>query len=116
VKAQFPKPKRPPPLMVQADDWLKQLDAARQPLPAGHGVVSSRGGDAYVVGPDGVRKLERQQTAGAAAGLNGTETASGGSGNRGASMSGGGRGAGALAHDRPRVQADPYEAIRGTVP
>jgi penicillin-binding protein 1A len=116
VKAQFPKPKRPPPLMVQADDWLKQLDAARQPLPAGHGVVSSRGGDAYVVGPDGVRKLERQQTAGAAAGLNGTETASGGSGNRGASMSGGGRGAGALAHDRPRVQADPYEAIWGTVP
>jgi penicillin-binding protein 1A len=115
VKAQFPKSKHPPPLMVQADDWPKQLDSAGQPLPPGHGVVTNRSGDTFVVGPDGVRKLERQQTAGAATGLNRAESASGGSGTRGSSMSGGG-GRGALAQDRPRLHGDPYEAIWGSAP
>jgi penicillin-binding protein 1A len=109
VKAQFPKSKRRPPLTVQApaDDWLQQLKADRQQLPPGYGVVTNRNGEAFVVGPDGVRKVERRQTARAAATEPDTaETASGASGARGSSMSGGGPGT--LAHDRPRMQSEPY--------
>jgi penicillin-binding protein 1A len=106
AKAQFPKVKRPPPLMVQAppDDWMKKLDTDGQPLPAGHGVVTSSNGDMYVVGPNGVRKVEREQTARAMAGANGTETASGASGTGGSSMAGDGRRT--LAHERQQTRSD----------
>jgi penicillin-binding protein 1A len=109
VKAQFPKPKRPPPLMVQAppDDLLKRRDIDGQPLPPGYGLVTGRNGETYIVGPDGVRKVERQQTAGATARTNGTGTASGVSDSRGSGASGGGDGT--LAHDRRRSPADHYD-------
>jgi penicillin-binding protein 1A len=109
VKAQFPKPKRPPPLMVQAPpgEALKRLNADGQPLPPGYGVVTSSNGETYVIGPDGVRKIERHQTARAAAGSNGTQTASGASGSPSSGASGDGDGA--LAGDRRRMQSDPYD-------
>jgi penicillin-binding protein 1A len=112
VKAQFPKSKRPPPLMVQApvEDWAKQRDVG-QPLPSGHGIVTSSNGDMYVVGPDGVRKIERGQPARAMAGSHGTATASGASGTGGSSMSGGGRRT--LAQDRQQTQSDSYGDLWG---
>jgi penicillin-binding protein 1A len=94
VKAKFPKPKRPPPMMVQApsEDWLQQLDAGGRQMPSGYGMVTSRSGETFVVGPNGVRKVERQQSAHAEAARDGfgrgyTE-ASGGSDPGGSAMSG----------------------------
>jgi penicillin-binding protein 1A len=111
VKAQFPKSKRPPPLMVQApaDDWLKQPNADWQSLPPGHGVVTSRNGETFVIGPDGVRKVEPQTARATGSGRG--ETASGASGTRGSTTSGGGQGA--LAHDRARTQTEPYGELWG---
>jgi penicillin-binding protein 1A len=98
AKAQFPKPKRAAPLMVQAprQEW------AAQALPDGHGVVTSRNGDVYVIGPDGVRKHEERQDA-RIAGSPRQDMASGDSDGRGASMSGGAQGR--------RAPADSIEAI-----
>ncbi|HJV53381.1 MAG TPA: hypothetical protein VJ652_18085, partial [Noviherbaspirillum sp.] len=61
VKAKFPQPKRPPPLMVKAPDkdWIDQLNEEDM-IPPGYGVVTRRNSDtAVVVGPDGVQTVER---------------------------------------------------------
>jgi penicillin-binding protein 1A len=62
VKARFPQPKRPPPLMVKApEDWMDQLDLNGQQPPAGYDIVSRSDGDAVaVVGPDGAQTISQQ--------------------------------------------------------
>lgn len=59
VKAKFPQPKRPPPLIVTApatDDT--HLDT----VPPGYGVIRRSGGaSTVVVGPDGMQRVERHR-------------------------------------------------------
>jgi penicillin-binding protein 1A len=111
AKAQFPKPKHPappppPPLIVQGGqapsdpigDWIRQQsDIRSQPLPPGYGLVTSRNGDTYLVGPDGVRKIEKEQSAQASV----APSASGGSGTAPSSMADGD----ALSRNRPQPPA-----------
>jgi len=57
VKAKFPQPKRPPPLMVEApsDNWTDQSGNMNM-LPPGYGVISRGDGDtSVVIGPDGTQ-------------------------------------------------------------
>ena len=62
VKAKFPQPKRPPPLMVEApsDNWTDRSDNMNT-LPSGYGVIS-RGDDdtSVVIGPDGTQTIVRR--------------------------------------------------------
>jgi penicillin-binding protein 1A len=53
AKAQFPKPNRPPPLIVSAppQDWLQQLES-NGGLPDGYGVITRDDGGGTVFGPD----------------------------------------------------------------
>lgn len=93
TKAQFPKPKYrppPPPLIVQEprDDSLKEYVHDGQPLPSGYGVVTSRSGEAYIVGPDGVRKVQPQENMRAQTMMNGAMTSTGDSGVRSSASTG----------------------------
>jgi penicillin-binding protein 1A len=100
TKAQFPRPKRAAPLMVQAPQ--QDMAVPAQLLPDGHGVVTGRNGETYVIGPDRVRKHEAQQGAHIAGSDVDRHMASGASDGRGASMAGGQSG---------RPPADSIEAI-----
>lgn len=58
TKAKFPQPKRPPPLIVKAPP----PDAELESLPSGYGIVTRSDSDtAVVVGPDGMRTVERER-------------------------------------------------------
>jgi len=58
VKAKFPQPKRPPPLIVKAPDVDEHLDT----MPPGYGVITRRDSDTtVVVGPDGMQTVERSR-------------------------------------------------------
>lgn len=58
VKAKFPQPKRPPPLIVKAPPQDESLDT----VPSGYGVITRSGSDtAVVVGPDGMHTVERRR-------------------------------------------------------
>jgi penicillin-binding protein 1A len=52
VKAQFPKPKRNPPLMVNAptDDWAERPDRNNEMPPPGYGVITRSDGSSVIVG------------------------------------------------------------------
>ncbi|HEY0844709.1 MAG TPA: penicillin-binding transpeptidase domain-containing protein, partial [Noviherbaspirillum sp.] len=57
VKAKFPQPKRPPPLIVNAPP---EGDPHLDTVPPGYGVIQRRGSNsAVVVGPDGIQAGER---------------------------------------------------------
>jgi len=61
VKAKFPQPKRPPPLMVEAptDNWADQ-PGNMNAVPPGYGVISRSDGDtSVVIGPDGTQATVR---------------------------------------------------------
>lgn len=73
VKAQFPKPRRAEPLMVQApsDDWLNQLNAnggnGNDLPPPGYGVITrSDSNRVVIIGPQGVETVERSAMGSAA--------------------------------------------------
>lgn len=54
AKVQFPKPKRPPPLIVKSpDDWAEQLRIDGDQLQPGYGVITRANGETLVIGPQG---------------------------------------------------------------
>lgn len=59
VKAKFPQPKRPPPLIVTGpDDNGRHADG----VPPGYGVITRSGSDtSVVIGPDGIERVERHR-------------------------------------------------------
>ncbi|HZW14006.1 MAG TPA: transglycosylase domain-containing protein [Noviherbaspirillum sp.] len=59
VKAKFPQPKRPPPLIVEAPADVMANDV----VPPGYGVITHGGSDAVVVGPESGQMPELQDNA-----------------------------------------------------
>lgn len=59
VKAQFPKPRRPPPLIVTApaDDWATRPDRNNEMPPPGYGVITRSDGSSMVVGSQEVEPV-----------------------------------------------------------
>jgi penicillin-binding protein 1A len=98
TKAKFPQPKRPPPMMVQAPQVYPPpavIDASA--LPPGYGVVTTRDGSTrLLIGPDGIKAVQRSDDPDAGDALGrflgsigrGTSVSSGSSNNTGTANAG----------------------------
>jgi penicillin-binding protein 1A len=95
TKAKFPQPKRPPPMVVQAPETYAPPPVAvdASALPPGYGVVTTRDGNTtLLVGPDGIKAVQKRDDPDDALGrfLNGLNGgASGDSGTTGGGNAGG---------------------------
>ncbi|WP_233575471.1 penicillin-binding protein 1A [Noviherbaspirillum saxi] len=68
VKAKFPQPKRPPPLMVKtpSDDWVNKVTENMELIPPGYGLIQRDGAATLLVAPDdGTQAVERAPAPGA---------------------------------------------------